>query len=289
MEELLNSIQSPVNGQDQIRTLAAQLDAGNIPSESSPATTTEDNVEPEAHRLAAKFAEIARRNQALRNKQRETVAPLKEKDAELEKLRAEVERLKKYDDINDPMELLKAKGMTYEQLIEKNLNPESFDSKSELQKVREELASFKKALEDEKKSGLEKQKETAISEYQAHLVKYVDNSGEKYELIKAFGSHQDVYDVIEQTYNRTGKVISDEEACDLVEKFLEERLDPLSKINKLRNRITPVKEDLQQRDLIREPSTLTNQLTPQSTAIKKGQLSEEEELRRAAQFVKWNS
>lgn len=276
-------------GQDQIAMLSQQIDNGTIPGEAHEAPPVEAEKVPEAERLAAKYAEAARRNAMLRRQKQEVSAPIKEKDAELEKLRGELARLKKFEDISNPLDLLKERGFTHEDLVKQSLNPEEFDTKSELQKMRDEFAEYKKLVEDEKRTGLETQKTKAVEDYQAHLKGFVEKAGEKYELIHTLGHHKDVYDVIEETYNRTGKVISDEEACDLVEAFLDKQLDQLTKINKLKNKITPIREDNQSSDLFRESPTLTNQLTNQSTATKRSYLSEEEELKRAASFIKWNN
>jgi hypothetical protein len=280
-------------GMDQIATLAAQMDAGTIPTEENNGPIdqeTEKAVQGEAERLAAKFAEVARRNAMLRKQKAQVTAPLKEKESEIEKMRQELERLKKYEEVNDPMELLKLKGISYEDLITRNLDPESFDTKSELQKMREEFENYKKSVEEEKRTGLEKQKESVKANYLEHLKSFAEKAGEKYEMISTFGAHQDVYDVIEETFNKTGKVITDEEACDLVEQFLEQNyLDRFAKINKLKSKIAPIRDDLPPSDPIRESQTLTNQLTPQSTATKSKFQNEEDELKWASSFIKWNN
>jgi Skp family chaperone for outer membrane proteins len=97
----------------ELVNLANQIDNGTIPVDQQVTTKTEEEVKPEAERLAAKFAEVARRNAMLRKQKMQIAAPIKEKDSELEKLRAEVERLKKYDTVTDPMELLNLKGIKY--------------------------------------------------------------------------------------------------------------------------------------------------------------------------------
>ncbi len=263
-----------------LATLAAQMDG-----QANPENVAEKVVETE--RLAAKYAEAARRNQALRAKQREIKAPLLEKDSEIEKMKTEIERLKKYEDTQDPMELLKLKGLSYEDIIERNLNPEAVDSKEEIRKIREELESYKKANEEKEKSFLEKQNEEVKTGYLNHIKKFTESSPEKYELINTLGHHKDVYEVIEETYTKTGKIISDEEAADLVEQYLEkEILDKYAKINKLKNKIAPITDENQQSDYYSQSPTLSNQLTSQTTASKTN-LSEEEVLKRAASFIKW--
>jgi hypothetical protein len=265
--------------------LATQLDNAH-----NGVTPPPDEAPAETERLAAKYAEAARRNQALRAKQREIKAPLIEKDSEIEKYKAEVERLKKYEDVTDPMELLKLKGMSYEDLINRNLDPEAFDSKAEIQKMREELENYKKASEEKEKTLLQKQTEEIKSGYLAHVKKFTESQPEKYELINSLGHHKDVYEVIEETYNRTGKVISDEEAADLVERYLEaeaqKQLDHFSKLSKLKSKFAPITEETQQRDPYSESPTLSNQLAA-PTSAKNEKLSEEETLRRAAAFIKW--
>lgn len=264
-----------------IAELAAKLDNPNPAPEATPAET---------ERLAAKYAEAARRNQAARAKQREIKAPLLEKESEIEKYKAEIERLKKYEDVSDPMELLKLKGMSYEDLINKNLNPEEFDTKAELQKLRDEIAAYKTANETKEKEVLERQKGETIESYIKHVQKFTQSLPEEYELINTLGHHRDVYEVIELTHAQTGKVLTDKEAADLVEQYLqaehEKKLDQYLKINKLKGKVTPITDENQLSDQYSEAPTLSNQLTS-TTSATRTKLSEEEELKRAASFIKW--
>ena len=259
------------------------------------ATTEEATKSEEQERLANKWAEVARRNAAARAKQREVKAPLKERESEIESLKAELARLKKYEEVEDPMELLSLRGIKYEDLISRNLNPEAFDQKTEYKKVMDEVASLRKELSDRdeaKKREEEERTSKSIEEgkrqYLDHLKKFTENNLEKYELVHAFGAHEDVFDVIAETMRKTGKLISDDEAAELVEKVLEENyLDRFANINKLKNKIKPSKEE-QRTDLFKQPATLTNQLTPQTSA-RKERISEEEQLKRAASMIKWNN
>lgn len=277
--------QQSVTPAPSLAELAAQLDRAHNGETAPP-----EEVKAEEERVAAKYAEIARRNSALRNKQREIKAPMLEKESELEKARAEIERLKKYEDITDPMELLKLKGMSYEDLIARNLNPEEADTKGEIQKIREELESYKKAAEEKEKTNLEKENSRVIEGYIAHMKKFTESQGEKYELINSLGHHKDVYEVIVETHKKSGKILTDEEAADLVEQYLqmqaEKQLDQLSKLSKLKNKFAPITEESQQSDPYSQSPTLSNQLSSQPSANKE-KLSEEEVLRRAATFIKW--
>lgn len=279
----------PASTGPSIAELASQMDAGI--NQNTDGQTTE-TPPAETERLAAKFAEAARRNQALRAKQRQLKAPLAEKETRVAELEKELERLKKYEDITDPMELLKLKGMSYEDLIARNLNPEEHDSKAEIQALREELESYKKSAEEKEKTNLERQNEEVVSGYIKHITKFVADNSEKYELINTLGHQQDVYETIVEMHKKTGKVISDEEAADLVEKFLmdqtEKQLDQFSKTSKLKSKFAPITDENQQGDLYSQSPTLTNQLSAQTTATKQN-LSDEELLKRAASFIKWTN
>jgi hypothetical protein len=250
----------------------------------------------EQERLAAKFAEAARRNSALRAKQREIKAPLQEKDSKIQQLEAELARLKKYEEVEDPMELLNLRGIKYEDLIARNLNPESFDQKTEFKKVMDEVAALKKELADRDESAKKREEEAAHQsveegkkQYLDHLRSFTEKNLDKYELIHAFEAHEDVFDVIAETMRKTGKLISDDEAAELVEKVLEENyLDRFAKINKLKSKITPSTEGQQKVDLFKQQATLTNQLTPQTSA-RKERISDEEAMKRAAALIKWEN
>lgn len=250
----------------------------------------------EQERLAAKFAEAAKRNQALRAKQREIKAPLKEKESEIESLKSELARLKRYEEVKDPMELLKMREFSYDDVIARSLNPEQYEEKEQFSSLKEEIESLKKQIQEEKESAkkaeeekIAKNAEEGKKQYIEHLKTFTEKNVEKYELIHSLEMHDEVFETIAETMARTGKLLSDEEAADMVEKALEEiYLDRLSKINKLKNKITVSKDGDQKENLFKQPATLTNQLTPQTTA-KKEKLSDEELLKRAASVIRWEN
>lgn len=240
------------------------------------------------------IAKIARLKAAARKQAMAVKEPLKQKESELSKLQEELSRLKKYEEINDPIELLKAKGWDYEDIIAKQLNPEGFDTKKEMESLREEIQRLREENETKEKTYLEKQREETLKGYVRHIENFTKGN-ESYELINMNNAHQDVVDLMQETYNKSGKILSEEEACQMVENYFEEQmaqiLDTLKKSNKIKSKFNLFTDEKPVTNEIPDKTnfTIPAQLSPQEPVKETSRLTDEERLARAAALLKWNN
>lgn len=170
--------------------------------------------------LARKEAEVFRKQQAVRAQQAEIAR-------QSEQIKA-FEQAKRNAVLN-PVEALKALGLTYEQITEYMLNDQKPTPQLEVQSVRQELEEFKRQAREEQRQVLEQQKamaaqeqEQIISAFRDEVKDYVDQHAETYELTALYGGHSLVSDVIEEHFKQSGKLLTTPEAAKLVEEHYED-------------------------------------------------------------------
>lgn len=265
------------------------------PSEVAPQETEQTEApKQDETKTYEEIAKIARLKAAARKQAMAVKEPLKQKESELSKLQEELSRLKKYEEINDPIELLKAKGWDYEDIIAKQLNPEGFDTKKEMESLREEIQRLREESETKEKTYLEKQREETLKGYVRHIENFTKGN-ESYELINMNNAHQDVVDLMQETYNKSGKILSEEEACQMVENYFEEQmaqiLDTLKKSNKIKSKFNLFTDEKPVTNEIPDKTnfTIPAQLSPQEPVKETSRLTDEERLARAAALLKWNN
>lgn len=267
-----------------------QANAENV----TPEETKAEEVKPEEPKSYEELAKIARMKAAMRKKQEAIKEPLKQKDSELSRLQEEIARLKKYEEINDPIELLKAKGWEYDDIIAKQLNPEGYDTRQQVEQLKAEIENLRKSQEEKEKSYLEKERESTLKGYVKHIENFTKGS-DKYEFIQMNNAHQDVVELMQETYNKSGKILSEEEACDMVEQYFEEQmnqiLDTLKKSNKLKSKFGNFTEEKTVTDELpgKQSFTIPAQLSPQEPVKETHKMTDEERLARAAALLKWNN
>lgn len=265
------------------------------PSEAAPQEVEQTEApKQDETKTYEEIAKIARLKAAARKQAMAVKEPLKQKESELSKLQEELSRLKKYEEINDPIELLKAKGWDYEDIIAKQLNPEGFDTKKEMESLREEIQRLREENETKEKTYLEKQREETLKGYVRHIENFTKGN-ESYELINMNNAHQDVVDLMQETYNKSGKILSEEEACQMVENYFEEQmaqiLDTLKKSNKIKSKFNLFTDEKPVTNEIPDKTnfTIPAQLSPQEPVKETSRLTDEERLARAAALLKWNN
>lgn len=193
---------------------------------------------------AARFAALAKKAREVR----EGEAALKTEKEQLAAQKAEFEAWKsKRDNAKlNPKAWLEEAGLTLEQINTFYLNDEKPTAdtqvdivKAEIEKLKAEQAA-EKAKEVEERVALQrKQEEQVIERFKSDTVSYVKDNAEKYELIAAYGEEQAVADVIMQHHAETNRLMSTEEAADLVEKHLLERAEKALQTAKIKAKVTP--------------------------------------------------
>ena len=296
-----------LNPYDGTNEAYAESDAKLEVEEALQEKAAEEASEPEEDKFASKFAALSRRDKELREREAEInnkLALLEEKFAALEnppKPEKEPELPLEYRLKSNPLETLKEMGLGYDKLTELALNDGKLTTDMQMQLMREELESkFGSELERlqnelaEKEKAQEEQKyEEVVNNYMNELTEFV-NTDQKYELIRANDSVDLVYDVIEDYYNETGRILDMNEAADQVEAYLEEELDRIvNNTQKLQEKFGLTKAEAekiveaQEQKSSNDSPTLSN--THSTVVSKQGSpKTRDESLLAAASLLKWN-
>lgn len=259
---------------------------------SKPKEVLEKSPESSDPKFASKFAALSHKERKLQDMQ----AKLKEqmKALETEKLSlSELQTLKAKAKEN-PLEWLKGGGLEYDDLVKYMLGGEKVPAESLVKQTDARVKALEEKLAAYEQEKVTAQEEKAISSFKNDIKEKVTAS-EEYELIRAFESYDTVYNVIEQHYTDTGKVLSIDEAAELVEAHLtqevEEGVKKISSTKKLSQKLGFLKQEapktLEAPKLSQPAKTLTNSLAQESVAPISHALSDEERKREAMKLLRF--
>ena len=195
--------------------------------------------------FASKFAALSRKEKALRDRESE----YESKFEEMERRLAEYETNSQEPEVdwehllrNDPLGALEEAGLGYDKLTELALNDGRLTPDMQMSAMREEIErDYKRKFEDLEER-LQAKEEAEVEEYynnvqdnfQEEIGSFVSQND--YELINASEANGLVYDVKEEHYNDTGRILDMKEAADAVESYLEDEAMKLMRLNKISSR-----------------------------------------------------
>lgn len=216
---------------------------------------------------SAKFAALARKEKALVAKmreQRQVQEQFAREKAEMMAWRKEMEDSKK-----DPLKALNKLGWDYDKLTEYQMSggkvtPEmEIESvKSEIQQMREHQIQAEKQRTEQEQMKAQAQTQEIINTFKENLTEKITSMPDKYENIIDEEAFELVFETIEEHFNRTGKVLSETDAADLVESYLDDRAESKFKLKKFQGKYAPTKVEEK-----KEPSkTLSSQTSTSSGA-----------------------
>lgn len=211
--------------------------------------------------ISSQYAVLARKEKALRARAVQQEQALRTREAELAAreaaLRSQPEQSKidmsKYvsiDEIRDNLLGVAAKaGVSPEDITNSLLDQPRRDPymMAELQKRDEQIHKLQERLEGREKSDLESQQnsyQSAIKQIRRDAQELVNNDS-AYETIKETRQVGEVVKLIERTYQEEGYVMSVEEAANLIENELIDRILDTAKIGKIQQRLKPVAQTSQ--------------------------------------------
>ena len=220
---------------------------------------------------AERFAQLARKEKALRAQARQ----LQEQQKAWQEQQAKSQSSWKDQVKNDPLSVLAEAGLTHDQIAEMLLNSRPDDM--EMRRVKAELQALKNAQQEQFSKIQDAQKaayEQAVKQVSREVNMLVDGN-EAYETIKATKSQAAVVELIKQTYDEDGVLLSAEEAADMVEEYLTDEALTLAKLKKVQSKLAPPEaaqsgDEVQQnqKPLI-QTKTLTNTVTTASKPMTK--------------------
>lgn len=251
--------------------------------------------EGEDDQFSRKFAALSRREKDIRAKEADYEYRMSELEERLQELQnppeepqAPIEeRLRR-----NPFETLEEMGLGYDKLTELALNDGKLTPEMQMKLMREELEhGYKSKFEELEERLSQKEQEEEYNKYESietNFKQEIDsfvNGKDEFELINANGASDLVYDVIEEHYNDTGRVLNMDEAAEAVESYLEDELEKLMSLGKVKSKFSPRQEQV----FKRQPSpTLSNAHSAQAYQRADRQLSNEESVREAAKLIRWD-
>jgi len=260
----------------------------------------EEAREPEkSDDFSRKFAALSRREKEIRAKEAEydkRIAELEERLGSFgKKPEPEPELPIEYRLKKDPLRALEDMGLSYDKLTELALNDGKLTPEMQMRLMREELeGDYKKKFEELENRLLEKERSDEQRRYddiqrgfQNEIEDFVESNPDRYELIQANEANDIIYDVIEEHYNDTGRILDIEEAAEAVESYLEEEAEKLLSLGKLRSKFG-IENDFEQEESPRQSQvTLSNAMSAQANERVAKKLSDEESKALAAKMLKW--
>jgi len=197
-------------------------------AQAAPAQTVDPSVSPKLGLVARKEAELLKKQ---RQWQAEKEAFEKEKAEILNRMKAREEEDSLWE--KDPLAALEKKGLSYQALTERQLAGGDIPPKELAKQFEQKLTNLQKQLEDKERAAKEAEEkkvqeehERVITNYKNELKSYLAGKKDEHKLAALFDNEAElVYDTIDAYYQEHGKVLSNEEASSLVNKFYMDKLE----------------------------------------------------------------
>lgn len=214
-------------------------------ADTSPKTSDKD---PELER---QFRELSRRERQMRARQQQQEQTLKAREAELAAKEAaikskEQEYTQGYiskDQLKaDTLRILSDAGVSYDDLTQQILSQGSVDPATQtliqrlekkIQQLEEKASTSDRLVEESQKQ----QYQAALRQIEMDVKSTVQNDP-NFETIRATKSIPDVVQLIEEVYNKDGRLMTVEEACSEVEKYLVDEALKLTRIGKIKRQLS---------------------------------------------------
>jgi len=211
------------------------------------------------------------------------------------------ERAKPVDEFyKDPYAFLEKNKdkVSYEEWTKRILHGQPSPEATAKEVAQHEVQKYIAEQEAKRSEAMKAAADQQISQFKNSLVNHVKTNNEKYELLAYEGEAgaETVYETVLENYQQTGQMLSHDQACEMVEKFLLDKHLERNKLKKVQALITPEAkvstETLKAEKPIGQtqspPKTLTNTMSSQGAIpiVKKKSLSREESIALAAEAIK---
>lgn len=246
-------------------------------------TLKAEPVEPKEQdpALSRQFAQLARQERAIRQQKQQQDQVFKTREAQLQAREQELANkqpdMSKYiprDQLKSEILDMVARGeVPYEEITQQMLNPTQRDPRVEanIKRLEDQIKRLESQNEEARKSYADNQNQayqSAVKQIETD-VRALVKSDPNFETIKVTGSAKDVVELITQTYDKDGVLLTVEEAAQQVEDYLTEEALKLTQIGKIKKRMqqnqqlatgSPVQKSLQQTQSAQQQpmKTLTN-------------------------------
>lgn len=238
----------------------------------------ETAAQPRPAEGANRFAFLAKKEAAIVRQRHELKAQmeaLSTQRSEVEKLRAEIEQAKgrKASYRSNPLAALEDAGLSYKELTDFILNNNTVSTESQIKALQDKISEVESARQRDHQEREEHSKRQAaerevqvIAEFKNEISNFISSKKDEYELTNLYDSSDLVYDTVEAYFEKTSKVLSIPEACQLVETYLEKQVEKSLQTKKLGSRFQkPAEESIAKSDPQAPRRTLNNQNYTSST------------------------
>lgn len=278
------------NGTDSDKT--GVVEAATAKEETAPAKKEEP--------ISSKFAALAKKEKAIVKRDQEIKAreaTFAQREAAIAEREARVKAFETLVETN-PLEAMEKYNVTYQKLTDMILSGKTtVEKKPEdpievAKKIAEDLrkefteketareAAAKKAQEEaaaQQKAELEK----AYAQYRDEVNVFTKQNADKYEMINIFDQQELVIDTVNGYYEKHNRVLSVQEACDMVEAYLDSEFQKAQKAKKFAGKSTATETTSTKKEENKPASkTLSNSMTGQATS-KLPAVSEQDRMKRA--------
>jgi hypothetical protein len=245
-----------------------------------------DLEQPQDSEFDRKFAALSRKEKALRERELELDKKYgnKEKELPLERrIRA------------NPLKALEELGLDYDKLTELALNDGRLTPDMQMKLMREELEndykdkfnSLEERLNAKEKMEEEAKYDAVKQGFVGEINSFINENKSDFEYVAHNDATDVVYDVIEEHYNETGRILDIKEAVEAVESYLEEEAEKLLNLGKVKNRLTSMRDEYEQPQR-QSQTTLSNAHSAQGNERVVRKLSDEESKSAMAKMLQWD-
>lgn len=272
--------------------------ATEAPVEAAPPATPEapkedpqERVERQILLLTKKEREVQRQFQTLKQQQQQLADAMKE----IEEYRSIKQKAK-----TDPLAFNKHFGIEYKQLTDQILNDERPTPEMLIGTLKEEIEALKAEKSKEREEQDRQQREQLVNTFKEGIKDYVQSNADKYELIQAFGAHDQIFSMIHNHWKETGgheggEYLPVSTVAEYLESQMEQEAKKLLSLKKLSPKMeAKVEAALESKESSGDasktaPKTLTNTLASQGAqpAPARNYKRDDESLQEAAKLLRW--
>lgn len=188
--------------------------------------------------LSSKFAALARKEKAIRQRYQE----ISQREEEFKQLQADIAKEREFRQRlkSDPLDVLNAEGITYDQLVTRakaSLDPATQEMLNLQNQVKALEESLNKQQEESQKNQVT-QREQALKQISMDVQELI-TSNPAYETVKDMGAHEAVTELIAATYDEDGILLTTEQAAKQVEDYLMAEALRIAGIPAVKKKLSP--------------------------------------------------
>jgi hypothetical protein len=254
-------------------------------SEETKGAATASTSTPQSSADSSRFAALARREKQIRQEKadldaREKAFQQKEQSIK-DQIRTEIAAQMK----SNPASVLQEYGVDYNALTQSILNPPS-PEQQKISALEAEIAQLKQgqgSIKQDIQTSQQRAYENAVQQIRNDVKSAVAKSPD-FQTVRVAGQEESVVELIKQTFESTGELLSVEDACKEVEDYLFDEAIRLTSVDKVKAKLTPPPPVEANKPEIVQPSSRTLMNTLPSSGKRQPMTDAERRARAIAAF-----